>query len=276
MRGVLAAEHIILAPFRYENWAEVIAATARRQEPSKLILKNGVTIEKHEFLRFMVREIFFRKLYTPPYLPIGKNDIVVDIGANYGLFTLFAASRTRNTVYAFEPSPKNFEVLTRHVAVNGLKHVIAHCSAVSDKLGSANLFLSSRDGQLNLLSDQIIPDKIEKYKTRVEVLDYLLPAQTYLEVPTTTLQDIMDSNHIEQLDFLKLDCEGAEGSILHSTPKEYLKRIGKISMEFHDHLSHFDHNNLQKLLGEAGFSTRLEWENGNEKSPLGYIYAWRD
>jgi Ni,Fe-hydrogenase I small subunit len=107
-------------------------------------------------------------------------------------------------------------------------------------------------------------------------VNYLLSGidkpETYVEVPTTTLQEIMDSNNLERIDFLKLECEGAESSILHSTPGDYLKRVKKIAMEFHDHLSALNHQDIQKLLEEVGFTTRLKWDG---KSPLGYMYAWR-
>lgn len=269
-----AVETVILSLREYENWTEVIASSAKGQEPSKIILKSGLKIETEHYLRVVVREIFFQKIYNPVNLSIGDNDVVVDIGANNGVFTLYAASTTRNMVYAFEPAPRNFEILQRNITENGLKHVVARRAAVSDKAGSANLFINPQDGQQNLLSDHIIPDKFEKYKIRPD-LNYLASdnrVKDCVEVPTTTLQEIMDDNKIERLGFLKLDCEGAEGPILHSTPKEYLNRIGKISLEFHDHLSHFDHNDLQKLLEGAGFTTRLDWDN---TSPLGYIYAWR-
>ena len=270
-----ALENVVLAARAYENWAEVIAATVKRREPTKVILKDGLTIEAEVDLRFLVREIFFKRMYNPAYLPIGDNDIVVDIGANNGVFTLFAASITRNAVHAFEPSPRNLEVLRRNIAVNGLHHVTAQGCAVSDKVGLAKLFLNPANGQQNLLSDHIIPDKIEQYKTCTD-LNYLISgpdkAETYVEVPTTTLQEIMDCNHLEQIDFLKLDCEGAEGSILQSTPGEYLKRVRKIAMEFHNHLSELSHSDIQNILEAASFTTRLKWDT---KSPLGYIYAWR-
>ena len=270
-----ALGNVVLAARAYENWAEVITNIAKRQEPTKVILKNGLIIEAELGLRFIVREIFFKRVYNPPYLPIEDNDIVVDIGANNGVFTLFAASITRNAVFAFEPSPQNLAVLRRNIAANNLQHVTAHGSAVSDKVGVAKLCLNPADGQQNLLSDHILPDKIEQYKARTDV-NYLLSGtdevQTHLEVPTTTLQEIMDSNNLKQIDFLKLDCEGAESSILSSTPNEYLKRIRKIAMEFHDHLSELNHKDIQNILERAGFTTRLKWDT---KSPLCYMYAWR-
>lgn len=271
-----AIGNVALAALAYKNWAEVITATVKRQEPTQVILKNGLTIEAEVGLRFLVREIFFKKVYNLPYLPLEDHDIVVDIGANNGVFTLFAASITDNIVYAFEPSPRNLAVLRRNISLNRLPHLIVHGCAVSDKVGSAKLFLNPADGQQNLLSAYIHPDKIEQYKAATDLTYLLAPSgqsETCIEVPTTTLQEIMDSNHLERIDFLKLDCEGAEGSILQATPSAYLNQVRKIAMEFHDHLSELDHAALQNLLERVGFTIQLKWDG---KSPLGYIYAWRD
>ncbi|OLD84039.1 MAG: hypothetical protein AUF64_03045 [Chloroflexi bacterium 13_1_20CM_54_36] len=83
----------------------------------------------------------------------------------------------------------------------------------------------------------------------------------------------MDSNNIEQIGFLKIDCEGSEGLILDSIPKSYLKRVRKIAFEFHDHLSIINHDDMRKLLEEAGFTTELKWD---DKSPVGFLDGWRD
>ena len=271
-----ALGNVVLAARAYKNWAEVIANTTKKREPDKVILKNGLTIQAELGLRFLVREIFFERVYNPSHMPIEDNDIVVDIGANNGVFTLYAASKSRNVVHAFEPSPRNLEVLKRNIVANKLHNVTAHGCAVSNKAGVAKFFLNLADGQQNLLSDHILPDKIEQYKTHTD-LNYLLSgtdkAETCIEVPTTTLQEIMDDNNLKQIDFLKLDCEGAEGTILQSTPEDYLQRVRKIAMEFHDHLSEVNHDQLQKLLESAGFTTRLKWDT---KSPLGYMYAWKN
>jgi len=82
----------------------------------------------------------------------------------------------------------------------------------------------------------------------------------------------MDNTHIDQIDFLKIDCEDSEGSILQSAPGAYLKRVRKIAMEFHDHLSELYHSDIQNILERAGFTTRLKRDT---KSPSGYIYAWQ-
>jgi len=60
---------------------------------------------------------------------------------------------------------------------------------------------------------------------------------------------------------------------LQSTPRPYLKRVRKIAMEFHNQLSNFDNNDIQKMLEEADFTTALKWDS--KSSSEGFLYAWR-
>ena len=59
-----ALGNVVLAARAYENWPEVITAIAKKQEPAKVILKNGFTIEAEVGLRFLVREIFFTRIFN--------------------------------------------------------------------------------------------------------------------------------------------------------------------------------------------------------------------
>lgn len=261
---------------RYQNWAELLVSIAKKQYPARVILRDGTRFEATGVYPWLVEEIFFNHVYTPVHLQVETNDIVVDIGAHIGVFTVFAASRTQNTVYAFEPFPSNFEALKRNIDVNRLNNVIPYRVAVSDRVGSAALLLSHKASTRHRLSDHTILDKLEKSQTSVQHLQYkntlLGKPEEYMVVSTTTLQDIMDSNNIEQIGFLKMDCEGSEGVILASTPKNYLKRIRKIAIEFHDDRSKINHDDIQKLLEERGFTTDVKWDG---KSLLGYLYGWR-
>jgi FkbM family methyltransferase len=218
---------------RYRNWKEISISVIKGQKPTIVILRDRTRIDapKNNTLLEMISEIFFKNVYNPATLPIENNDVVVDIGANIGVFTLFAAYRTQNTVYAFEPFPVNLDFLNRNIHTNGLPNVTTQCVAVSDKIGSAKLFLAEIS-EGHLLFNHNIKGKLEKY----------------MEVPSVTLQCIMDNNNLQYVDFLKLDCEGSEGSILISTPSEYLKRIRKIAMEFHDNVSQLKHDDIQRLL----------------------------
>ncbi len=273
-------ENTLLAMQQYRNWPEVVTLISKRQNFYKVVLKNGMCIESPRGLKSLMHDIFFRKVYTPSPLRIGRDDIVVDIGAHHGVFTLFAATQTRNSIYAFEASPLNFKILAQNLAANKLKHVVAFNSAVSDKVGATSFLLNPYVEQGNVQAAHLIPEKLKQFRNKPEhpVFDDLVPdpdnldIYTEIEVPTTCLQAIIDDNNLGGIDFLKLDCEGSEGSILASTSPAYLRRIRKIALEFHDHLSQFTHVDIQKLLEEGSFVTRLSWD---QQSPLGYIYAWR-
>lgn len=248
-----------LALLRYfKNWRELVLLFLKRKNPKRIILRNGIVIETPEdrTLLHITKEIFVEHVYTPigSNLSIGANDVVVDIGANIGIFTLYAATKTQNKIYAFEPFPGNYEFLLRNIATNGLRNVTTDCLAVSDKRGVKKLYLSKKSGGQMLF-------------------DHRIDGRPFIEVPTQTLAGIMKERSMNEIDFLKMDCEGSEGQILASTPSDCLQRIRAIAMEFHDNVSILKHEDIQRLLEHHGFSCRLDWDG---VSPFGYLYAARN
>jgi FkbM family methyltransferase len=251
------ARNLMVGIRQYKNWIELGKSVTRGEQPSTVIFRNGVRIDspRNNPLLDIVYEVFFRKVYNPVRLAVEPEDIVVDLGANVGVFSLFAAQRTRNTIHAIEPFPENVEFLNRNFKANGLQNAVSHRLAITDHVGSAKLFLTEITGG-HLLFDHDISG----------------PLREYIEVPAVTLKEFMDDNELGHIDYLKVDCEGSEGAILSSTPEEYLRRIKKIGMEFHDNVSRPDHAGLQALLNKAGFATWLNW---NGRYPFGYLYAVR-
>jgi FkbM family methyltransferase len=251
------ARNILLAIRRFKNYGDITLSIVQGQNPATVTLRNGLQIHapKDIALLPMIDDIFFKNVYTPTNLPILGDDVVVDIGANIGVFTLLASSRTQETVHAFEPFPQNVEFLKKNIHMNNLHKVITHRFAVCSEVGSAKLFLS-KTSTGHLLFDRNIEGRLSRH----------------IEVPTTTLQRIIDDNALDRIGFLKLDCEGSEGSILVSTPVSYFKTIRKIAMEFHDNVAELKHDDIVGFLREAGFATTLNWDG---KSPFGYLYGRR-
>ncbi|HEY0901291.1 MAG TPA: FkbM family methyltransferase [Micavibrio sp.] len=71
-------------------------------------------------------------------------DVLFDVGANVGVFSLYAARHRNVMVYAFEPSPLNFATLCRNVALNKLSDQVSpFCVALSDKTVIDQLHMSS-------------------------------------------------------------------------------------------------------------------------------------
>src|SRR5947209_4451038 len=113
------AENVLLAIREYKNWPAAVKAIATGREFTTVTLRNGLQIQASQEFKWWMHQIFYKNVYTPtPQLQIGPNDIVMDVGAYCGVFTIFAASLTKNTIYSFEPSPDNFRLLEKNVARN--------------------------------------------------------------------------------------------------------------------------------------------------------------
>lgn len=240
---------------RYRNWWELEQDRSRGRVPRVAVLRGGLRFDAPEgenVLR-VVGGVFFRRYYTPKGFEIGPRDVVVDVGANIGTFSVYAALRTRGRVISVEPSPDNLRYLEGNLEQNGCARVEVFAGALSDREGSARLEISGTGVRHRLASGESTL------------------ART-IEVPTRTLAGLMEERKVEQIDYLKLDCEGAEGLILPSLPDSWLRRIRRIAMEFHDDRSPLDHAALERLLAGAGFHTRLVWDGADVR---GFLYARR-
>ena len=145
---------------------------------------------------------------------IEMGNIVVDVGANIGLHTLNMARIVGNTgqVFAFEPDPSNFEILKKNVKINNYKNIILEQKAVGDKHGRTTLYQSDHPGK-----HRIFP-QTEQAKSQVQV-------------ELTNLDNYFDSDMIDKINFIKIDVEGLEFSVLKGM-KNILKNSKKIKILF--------------------------------------------
>ena len=240
----------------FTNWREILECRKAGRSPGAFRMRNGLVIAKAPAFPIpIVSEVFRKRVYAPPGFEIADEDIVLDIGAHIGVFTLFAARQTRLGVYSYEASPANFECLQANVAANRFTHVRATHAAVADRDGTLSLHLQPGTGA-NRISDVAADAAVGK-----------------VEVPAVSLGSIIETHQLQRIDLVKMDCEGAEGLILPAASAPDLARIRRLMMEFHDHLSPLRHEELERLLQSNGFQTRLGW---NGKRRCGYIYARRD
>lgn len=127
---------------------------------------------------------------------VKKGDVVLDIGANIGYYTLIAAKLVgeNGKVFAFEPDPTNFAILKKNVELNGYKNVVLVQKAVSNKTGKLKLYLSEDN-----LADHQIYDSHEDRQS--------------IEIEATRLDDYF-KNYNGKIDVIKMDIEGAEGGAI--------------------------------------------------------------
>jgi FkbM family methyltransferase len=183
--------------------------------------KNGLTIRGYTHCMFMLHEVWSKRDYDQPDFSFGKGTTVVDIGANQGFFSLYAASQGA-TVYSFEPSEDNFEMLRWNVAKNGLEGSIhAFNQAVTGKQGNVTFFVGVDSG--GILSGTASTYDANRGGREVKATS----------VQSTTLDSLLDDLRIERCDLLKIDCEGPEYEILANTSQKSFDRIARVSLEAH-------------------------------------------
>src|SRR5205085_647179 len=112
---------------------------------------------------------------------IKKGDIVVDIGAHIGLFSLCAA-QDASKVYAFEPLQDNFKLLEENIKQNNCKNIFPFQMAVARKTGQQELFIND---------NSLAPSLYINRSTARKVM-----------VPTTSLEKFVEDMHINKISFL--------------------------------------------------------------------------
>lgn len=126
-----------------------------------------------------------------------KKCTVVDIGAQIGLYTLYAKFLPLSTFYAFEPNPESFRLLNDNIKLNDITNVHSYQLAISDKIGLSTLNTSIHHMGLHTLGEK--PLRFSDIKP--------------ITVETTTLDEFFYKNKIS-VDFIKIDTEGYEYYIL--------------------------------------------------------------
>jgi FkbM family methyltransferase len=173
------------------------------------------------------------------YGRIQKGDVVFDVGANVGSFALYAALSGAKKVYAFEPSVEAFQTLSKNIQVNRLETTIIPLNkAVSDRSGEIVKFPHKSSPFNSLVITAVRDSKLHVDRFMGDLRENVLAmaAQAdceFNEIATVTLQDFMAEHRIPFIDLLKMDCEGAEFSIVPSLTEETIDRIGRIRMECH-------------------------------------------
>jgi FkbM family methyltransferase len=145
---------------------------------------------------------------------IGPGDIVVDVGANVGYYTLLAARSVGPTgkVYAFEPDPEAFALLEENVRLNGLTNVVTIRKALASEAGTMTLFRNPANRGDHRLYD---PDG----------------GRNGILVEVTTLD--AELGDVRGIALVKIDTQGAECSILDGARQLLARERGMgIIMEY--------------------------------------------
>lgn len=134
---------------------------------------------------------------------IESGDVVYDIGANTGLYTLFAAKACPDAeVVAFEPYAPNYELLEQDIERNRLKNVEIVESVLSNVNGTVK-FSQPSEADVGYGSSSIGTDQ----------------SNDTVEVPSTTGDQLVDDGKIPNPNIVKIDVEGSEPLVIEGLEK---------------------------------------------------------
>ncbi len=172
--------------------------------PSKevVVLSSGIRMEL-ELNEYVQSQLYLFGNFEPATVKVLKRllksgDTVLDIGANVGYIALEMAKSvgTSGKVFAFEPDTKNFALLKRNLELNPDCNIEPIALGVSET--NTTLLLYKANFDFNGGAHSTLPS--EKH------------AADFIEIPTTTIDDFVQSHNIQKLNAIKIDIEGAEMS----------------------------------------------------------------
>lgn len=206
---------------------------------------------------FAYREIFLEGIYN---IEIPKqNCIVVDIGMNIGLSSIFFASKKYvDKVYGFELLPSTFEIAKENINKNDW--AFSKCVPISIGWGGKKQTLFINNSFEGSVQTSIRDGKIHDEKNG---------EKTQVEEASTILNGLL-VQHTNQPFILKIDCEGAEYEILENLHNNNLiTTVYAFMIEWHQ----LGPTPIIDLLSKNNFST-ISFTNKEYGNSTGIIYAW--
>ncbi len=223
---------------------------------NELIVRKDLRIANHEFdptgFKFDYvnpydclfnnwQEFFVYKIYDPFFN--GKVwNVGIDIGANQGVFTKLMIDKGFKKIYSIDPVESNYQALSR-------------LSKIYDNITPLKYAVSD--------TDRVDSFYIDNDNTTISSLDYnhvvrVNPSSNIHKDSVTVkkLDTIINENNLDEIDFIKIDVEGAEYQIIESASPETLNKIKTFIIEWHNNFD-LQNNKVDKMiqkLTQNGFS----------------------
>jgi len=193
----------------------------------------GKRIEFVDVCTYMLglEHIFGKEIYN--FTSLNKRPLIIDCGSNIGLSILYFKKIYPDArVIGFEPDPAIFKALVHNVESFHCKHVELHNQAVWITNGSIDFQIEGG-----------FSGRIPKYGDTSRIVT----------TPCVRLNDYLNN----EIDFLKIDIEGAEYKVILDC-RNQLKYVKNIFIEYHSHISEEQNlHELLQILTEAGFRYHL-------------------
>jgi amino acid adenylation domain-containing protein/FkbM family methyltransferase len=237
---------------------------------------------------FVYREIFDERCYIKHGVTLKNGACIFDVGANIGLFALFASRLYDDLrIYSFEPIPPIFEVLRLNMSLYGVSaqlfdHGLASQAgaAVFSYYPNASI-LSGRFADIAEERETVskflhTPGVVPKFDISDEDIDDLVETRLVAErfrCSMKTLSQIIEENDVRQIDLLKVDVEKSELDVLGGIKASDWPKIRQVVVEVHDVGGRLQQ--VRDLLEKHHFSLTVEQDKVLRQTAIYSVYGVR-
>jgi FkbM family methyltransferase len=185
---------------------------------------------------FIYNEIYVEQEYLQHGLTLDGVTYIFDVGANIGVFTLFAKSRNpQAVVHAFEPIRDTCDVLRRNVELHRLTGVHVHNVALGAQAAAQRTFTYYPHMAGNTTATPALKKALRQAMAQgagEDMVDFVFQSETRT-APVWTLSAFLTERDIPAIDFLKIDVEGDELAVLQGIAREHISGIRQMVIEVH-------------------------------------------
>ena len=236
--------------------------------------------------------------YLQNGISIKDGDVIFDVGANIGIFGIRATQRHKDVkVFCFEPIPDIAEVLSQNaneISDGGM--VVKQCG-LSDTEGSVEFTYYPNTPALSTFRPEDWDRDPKAFKEAVKgsmknppkemrwmkwiptftaplIARHLLKGKKQVQCDLRSISSVILEESVSKIDLLKVDCEGAELSVLLGIKDEHWPMVKSAVIEIHDIDNRLEI--VKQLLTKHGFANiQIEREEGFENTALHNLFATR-
>ena len=223
-------------------------------------------------LKWRVDSLFDKEPCTIEWIAgFAPGEVLVDVGANVGMYTIWAAKTRGVRVYGFEPEAQNYALLNRNIVLNGLAdRVKAYCVALSDIEGFSELHLADlrAGGSCHSLGE------------RVDFAHRPMQPEYSQGCISARLDDLVSREVVPEPHYVKIDVDGFEPKVIAGAAAVLSgKRLKSLLVEINQNLP--DHMELVAHLNACGYRhkpdqvARVVRKSGPFKGCAEYVFDRR-
>ncbi|MFM9435115.1 FkbM family methyltransferase [Janthinobacterium sp. CG_23.3] len=259
---------------------------SRYELPNKLVVQQFNQVETDHFYH----DIFESKVYFRNGITLDDGAVIFDVGANIGLFSLFAHHQCKDArIYAFEPAPPVFELLQMNLKAYAVNATLFKCGVANlsrkEKLTfyphstGMSSFHADKEDEKDVLRaimhnqlDEGMPGMQQVMAHVDEILEERFRDTSY-ECELVTLSDIIGSHRVERIDLLKIDVQKSELEVLEGIQAQHWRIIRQLVIEVHDLDGRVER--VRALLEARGYRVVVQQELLYRTSSISNLYAIR-